>query len=409
MADHLTEVVPAPVVLVNPAMTGRGFKDACARRGLPTIALYTLDDTLLAAYDHDYRRGDAEVVHAGDSVAARARLPAAVRAVVPTTEPSVVIADELSAQLRLPGNPARTAMARRSKIEMRRWAHRAGLRVPAFELVPGPEVSAAAARIGHPAIVKPQHGAGSHGVVMVPDATVAPNLISHDLFGNPIGEWMVERYVRGRELAVNSFSHDGRHRILDIWEYRQPSSADYDQPYWDVVQLRPTDPDWALAAEFVERVLDAYQVQLGPCHTEIKIDQSGPWLIELASRLPGAHIVDHWQAHSAIRPYDDTLAAYLGEDPGLLDRELGFDAALGICCLRNDDRPGVLVDLHGLDDVRQMPGVDAVFSSLAPGDHVPLTRDLNSLLAFVLVHGSTVEDVDILFRTIRNQVRLELK
>ena len=390
-------------------MTGRGFKAACARRGLPTIALYTLDEALLASYDHDYRHGDATVLQAADSATARARLPATVRAVIPTTEPSVVIADELSAHLKVPGNPASTALARRSKTVMRQWARREGLRVPEFEVVGVADVPAAAARIGFPAIVKPQHGAGSHGVVILPDATAAPDLIGRDLFGNPIDEWMVEQYVRGRELAVNCFSHDGRHRVLDIWEYRQPTSADYDQPYWDVVQLRQSDPHWDLAVEFVERVLDAYQVRLGPSHTEIKIAADGPWLIEVATRLPGAHIVDHWQAHSAIRPYDDTLAAYLGEDPGMLGRDLDFDAALGICCLRNDERPGTLRGIHGLDEVRRLPGVDAVFSSLRPGDPVPLTRDLNSLVAFVLVHGPTAEDVDLLLRTIRNQVRLDLK
>ncbi|MBB2942686.1 biotin carboxylase [Actinoplanes lutulentus] len=398
-----------PVVLVDPAMTGRGFKDACRRRGLPTIALYTLDDSLLTTYDRDYGDGDRHVVRAADSAAARAQLPAVIRAVVPTSEPSIVVADELSEQLDLPGNPAATAPARRSKAAMRERALHHGVRVPAFAVTARPDVFAAARRIGFPAIAKPHTGAGSHGVVLIPDAAAQPELIGHDLFGHRAGEWLVERYVRGRELAVNTFSHRGRHRILDIWEYRQPTSADYDQPYWDVVQVRPEDPDWAVAAAFVERVLDVFGVDLGPGHTEIKIDEEGPCLIELASRLPGAHMVDHWQAHSSIRPYDDTLAAYLGEDPGLLDRDLAFDAVLGICCLRNDERPGVIEDLIGLDEARRTPGVDAVICDLAPGDHVPLTRDLGSLVGFVLVHGDDERAVAELLRTVRDKVRLELK
>jgi hypothetical protein len=246
-------------------------------------------------------------------------------------------------------------------------------------------------------------------VVILSEPGDALELPAHDLFGGVNQNWLVEEYVRGRELAVNCFSQDGRHRVLDIWEYRQPHDADYDQPYWDLVQLRPDDPDWAAAKEFVLKALDVYQVRIGPSHTEIKIEAAGPCLIELASRLPGAHMTDQWVLHSAIRPYDDTLAAHLGEDSGLLTRDLGFDAVLGICCLRNDERPGVLTEWDGLDEVRRLAGVDAVHPCVASGDFVPLTRDLGSLTAFVLVHGRTTTEVDDLLRAVRHRVRLELK
>lgn len=393
-------------------MTGHPFKDACRRRALPMISLYTLDEALLASYDRDYRRDDEYVVHAADALEAEAamrRLAGPVRAVVPTTEPSVETGDRLGALLGVPGNPVATAQARRCKTVMRRHAGEFGLRVPLFEAVTRDGIGAAAKRTGLPAIAKPQRGAGSHGVVLLPDPAAVLELPHLDLFGAANQEWLIEEYIRGRELAVNCFSQGGNHRVLDMWEYRQPGDADYDQPYWDVVQLRPDDPDWPAAERFVLQALDAYQVRLGPSHTEIKIDDAGPCLIELASRLPGAHMTDHWRMHSAIRPYDATLAAYLGEDTGLLSGDLGFDAALGICCLRNDDRPGVLNELAGLDDVRGIAGVDAAYPCVAPGDFVPLTRDLGSLTAFVLVHGRDSAEVDALLRTVRQHVRLELK
>ncbi|KUO15329.1 ATP-grasp domain-containing protein [Streptomyces dysideae] len=390
-------------------MTGHPFKDACRRRALPTISLYTLDEALLASYDPDYQRDDEQVVHAADAGEAAGRLTGPVRAVVPTTEPSVEIGDRLGELLGVPGNPAVTASARRSKAAMRRHAVESGIRVPAFEAVSRDRVAEAATRIGVPAIAKPQRGAGSHGVTILRGPPDVGDLPAHDLFGRANEEWLVEEYVRGREVAVNCFSQDGRHRVLDMWEYRQPGSADYDQPYWDLVQLGPDDPDWSAAERFVLEALDAYQVRLGPSHTEIKTDAAGPCLMELASRLPGAHMTDHWLLHSTIRPYDDTLGAYLGEDTELLSRDLGFDAALGICCLRNDDRPGVLTELAGLDEVRLMPGVDAVYPCVTPGDFVPLTRDLGSLTAFVLVHGRDAAEVDAMLRTVRQNVRLELK
>ena len=400
------------VVLVDPALTGRGFKEACARRGLRVISVYTLTSEFLAGVDPRYASGDALSLYVTTADAARAALPGPPRAVVPTTEPSVLIADQLGASLGLPGNPVATSVARRDKIAMRRHALARGLRVPPF-VVTGPEgFEAAAERIGYPVILKPATGAGSYGVTLLPDAAALAKTIRTlnpvDLFGRPIQHWSVEQYVAGRELAVNTFNVGGRHRVLDIWEYRQPSEARYDQPYWNLVQLARDDPDWKRAAEFAVAVLDAFEVQIGPGHTEIKIDDAGPCLIEVASRLPGAHMVDHWAMHSAIRPYDDTLSVFLGEDPGLLERDLDFDSALGICCLRNDDWPGRLRRIAGLDEVKRIPGVDEVYTMLAPGDHVPVTRDLGTLVAFVLVSGPDLRAVNDLFSLVRSTVRLEL-
>jgi hypothetical protein len=37
-----------------------------------------------------------------------------------------------------------------------------------------------------------------------------------DLFGRPVTEWLVERYVRERGYAVNFCSADGEHGLIDI-------------------------------------------------------------------------------------------------------------------------------------------------------------------------------------------------
>ncbi|NYH52902.1 MULTISPECIES: ATP-grasp domain-containing protein [Nocardiopsis] len=398
------------VVLVNPLMTGYGFKRACRERGLRVVALYTLDRGLLSSLQADYTSGDDLSLYARDAAAAQGLVASPVRAVIPTTEPSVVIADGLSGALGLPGNPTATALARRDKTAMRTHAAARGVPVPDFEATSTEGVAAALGRVGHPAIVKPATGAGSQGTVLVADPAEAASLDLRtvDTFGSPVGTWLVERYVRGRELAVNTFSQGGRHRVLDVWEYCQPSESDYDQPYWDVVQLSPDDPGLARATSLALRVLNAYEVELGPAHVEVKIGLEGDFLIEIATRLPGAHMVDHWERNSTIRPYADTLAAYLGEDTGLLERDLGFDRALGVCCLRNDDRPGTITALTSADELAGLPGVEEVFLHVSPGDIIPLTRDLGSLVGFVLVSAPEHETLREYMSRVRSHVKLEL-
>ncbi|GAA1847242.1 ATP-grasp domain-containing protein [Actinomadura bangladeshensis] len=402
------------VLLVDPVLTGLPFKAACRARGHTVVSLYTLSAEALREFAPDHASGDDVTLYAADPARACALVAGTgrrIRAVVPATEPAVHVADVLASRLGLPGNDPATALARRDKSVMRRLAVRAGIAVPEFERVSRPaDARTAARRIGFPLVLKPATGAASRGVRLVPhpqdlDAAVAA-AADLDLFGAPVRDWLVERYVRGREFAVNAFSLDGRHRIIDVWEYLQPSGADYDQPYWDLIQVPRDDPAHGTAAAFALRVLDAFGIRVGPSHTEVKGDERGVSLMEVASRLPGARIADHWIGHAAFHPFDAALAALLGEADA--DPEPGFDAVLGICCLRNDGDGGTLRAVHGLDDLAGTPGVDAVHLAYAIGDHVPPTRDLNTIVAKVLVSGNDHTSVRNTLEAVRAKAELEI-
>jgi biotin carboxylase len=378
------------VVLVDGVLNGQPFKPACAELGLPVVGVYTIERRTLQQMAPGHADGDAATVYGSDpdALAGRvAELTGRVRAVVPATEPAVYCAALLADRCGVPGNPAGTALARRDKRAMRRLAADRGIRVPRHESVRDVrDIPPAAARTGLPVIVKPATGAGSHNVFLVRSpAGLAPIATAdrHDLFGGRIDEWLVEEYVRGREFAVNTFSFGGMHRIVDVWEYRLPDTGDYDNPYWDFVQAEDGDPDRAAAVELALRVLDAFEIELGPCHVEVKVDQGEGVLIEIGARLPGAGIPGLWQRYGSLRPYHDTLAAHLGRRPEVLAAPPRFTGRLGMCFIRNDGPPGTLRRLDGLARVRRMPGVVEVITTAAPGDPVPTTRSLGTELAKV--------------------------
>jgi ATP-grasp domain/L-amino acid ligase C-terminal domain 2 len=381
--------IPRAVVLVDPVLNGAPFKAACAAAGLPCVSVYTIDPPVLTEMDPEHAAGDALSVYGSDPDDVAAWVEAAVGtvlAVVPATEPGVLVANLLADRWGLPGNPAATAPARRDKRAMRRLARERGLRVPRFEVAADAGgAGRAARRIGLPVIVKPATGAGSHNVFLVADPADLRRVGAadrHDLFGGGIDEWLVEEYVRGNEFAVNTFSAGGRHTVLDVWEYQLPTAADYDNPYWDFVQVDPSLPAARTVTAFAERVLEAFEVRVGPCHIEVKLDPTGrPVLIELGARLPGAGIPLLWERHSDFRPYAETLAACLGRPAA--DRVPTFDGRIGICFIRHEGPPGVLRGWRGLDEVRALPGVDEVITFAEPGELVEPTTSLGTELAKV--------------------------
>ncbi|MGW7594828.1 ATP-grasp domain-containing protein, partial [Streptomyces rubiginosohelvolus] len=83
---------------------------------------------------------------------------------------------------------------------MRSHAVEAGISVPGFTLVSKvEEIPDAARAIGFPVIVKPTMGSCSQGTMVVSDEAALSRrgeTVTHDVFGQPVTEWLSEQYVR---------------------------------------------------------------------------------------------------------------------------------------------------------------------------------------------------------------------
>ena len=411
----MTDQIQA-VLLLDPVKTGEGYKQAARDLGLRVVSLYTVEKATLndrwpAHADSDdlslYESAPADIV------SAVARTGLRVVAVVPAMEAGVHLADVLADMLGLPGNDVSLALARRDKAAMRVRAAEAGLSIPAFQRVTDlAEVPVAADALGYPVILKPTTGAGANGVTLLATAADARNLQITDvtdMFGWPVREWLVERYIRGRELAVNCLSSDGEHLVVDVWEYRQPHDRDYDFPIWNTVRLPPDDPDWPRVGQFVAGVLKAYGVNRGPSHTEVKVNPDGIFLIEIGARLAGGHAADQWSAHTSFRPHHDSLECYLGRRPAVMDDGVETFAAYGAIAIRNDVGPGTLLAIHGLAELRNHPNVTKVLVDYAPGDRIPLTQDSKTIPIGAWVsapdHATLLRVMD----ELRQQVTLDIR
>ncbi|WP_328536081.1 ATP-grasp domain-containing protein [Streptomyces sp. NBC_00344] len=364
----------------------------------------------------DHTAGDTVSLYAaelGEIRAQLAELGADIRAVVPANDVAVDKADTLAEEFGLPGNGARLALARRDKSAMRETAARAGVRIPRYVMVEdAADIAGAARDVGFPAIVKHTTGAGSHGIRLLSgpeDAEDLSTLHRTDHFGRPVEAWLVEQYVRGRELGVNFFSHDGTHHVLDIWEYRQPDNRDYSFPYWEWAQIPQDDPDWQTAVDYVRQVLDTFGVRLGPSHTEIKISAGEAYLIELGARLPAYPMINAWIEHSDLDPHRQTLAGRLGEVPKIATEPVKFDSLCGANAIRNDGPAGRLVEMRGLDKVERLLGVGTLVVGYQAGDMVPTTSSIPTIPLRVSVSAPDRQELLRRMAAVRDTVELVIE
>lgn len=141
-----------------------------------------------------------------------------------------------------------------------------------------------------PLIVKPTDRSGSRGVEKVLDSMQLERAINRAQNEAFSGTAIIEEYVTGREISVESISYEGKHYILQITdkvttgapyfvelEHHQPSSLP------DDIQER--------VKEIVLNALNALHIQYGASHSELKItDENEIKVIEIGARMGGDFI-----------------------------------------------------------------------------------------------------------------------
>ncbi len=269
-------------------------------------------------WEQDYLTGYTVLTQMGETIDAAEMIAAAralaadrrVSGVLTWDEARVLQAAKVAAALGLPGGDPQMALRCRDKHLTREALAAAGLAQPRSVLVSTPEAALdAAAAIGYPVVIKPRAMAASLGTVLVgsPAELTARFPFARDT--TVPGAWrydagvLVEEYLDGPEVSIDSAVHRGR-----VWPMFVARKEVGYPPYFEetghlVNAADPllTDPD---ALRYLQDTHTALGFTDGITHTEVKLTQAGPKLIEVNARLGGDMI-----------PYLGLRAT--GIDPGL--------------------------------------------------------------------------------------------
>jgi len=189
----------------------------------------------------------------------------------------------------LVGNPDKYSQTATNKFLMRQCFMENGVPSPKFCLTDG-EVPMAISTFRFPVIVKPTDRSGSRGVEKVEkqeDLQEAINRACKESFQQKA---VIEEFVEGREISVESISFEGRHYILQITD-----KVTTEAPFF--VELEHHQPS-TLPEEIKSRVkaivlnaLTALHIQYGASHAELKITKEGDIrVIEIGARMGGDFI-----------------------------------------------------------------------------------------------------------------------
>lgn len=195
----------------------------------------------------------------------------------------------VASRMGLISNPDEYSETTTNKYQMRRCFMENGVLSPKFSLVKA-DGNFDIKGFEFPLIVKPTDRSGSKGVEKVLDPVQIEEAIRRAQKVSFHNEAIIEEFVTGREISVESISFKGKHHILQITdkvttgapffvelEHHQPSSLP------DEIKNRVKD--------IVLKALDALHIQYGASHSELKITENGDIrVIEIGARMGGDFI-----------------------------------------------------------------------------------------------------------------------
>lgn len=145
----------------------------------------------------------------------------------------------------------------------------------------------------YPVVVKPADRSGSRGVVKVMDEAAVEEAIRDAVGESFSGMAIVEEFIEGREVSVESISWKGRHYILAITD-KVTTAAPH---FVELAHHQPAILDDEIRKNLEKetiKALDALDIVYGAGHAEFKITDNGEiFVIEVGARMGGDFIGSH--------------------------------------------------------------------------------------------------------------------
>ncbi len=405
---------PPRLLLLLPTVTYRtvAFVEAARRLGVDVTVASERPSSFEQANPTGLVTLDfADPGHAAAQARAFARAHL-VHGVVAVDDDTAVVAAAVAQELGLRGNPVAAARAARDKHLQRQLLAAAGVAVPRFELLTiAADPERVAGRAAYPCVLKPLRLSASRGVVRAddPPGFVAAFRRLKAILEQPdvaaCGEWtrhiLVEAFVPGREVAVEGLVTQGALRVLTIFDKPDP----LDGPFFEeTIYVTPSrlarTPQQEIAA-CAQAAVDALGLREGPIHAEIRHNDRGAWLIELAARPIGGRCSGALRfgtggsgMEAGVSLEEIVIRHALGMDLPILERE---QQASGVMMIPVPGA-GLLRDVRGVSQARAVPLVEEVVITMHPGQTLVPWPEGSRYPGFIFARGGTSEAVEAALR-----------
>ena len=376
----------------------RMFGEAAERTGidlvLATDRCHVLEDpwgdrALPLKFDHPEAAGDV-IATAGS-----------VDGIVAVGDRPAYVASLAAERLGLRFHPSAAVAACRSKFASRERFQAAGMLVPRFFRVPvsdGPSGSPS-----YPCVLKPLGLSASRGVIRADnDAEFrAAFLRIRALLDDPEIRRMheeqdrfiqVESFIEGREFALEGIVTNGELRTLALFDKPDPLNGPFFEETIYVTPSREAPTVQSAIEKTTRCAIRALGLTHGPIHAEMRVNDRGVWMLEVAARPIGGLCA------KALPGLEELILRHAA---GELAPPLPAIRASGVMMIPVP-HAGIFVGVDGV------PGQPEVIITAKQGQKLVPLPEGNSYLGFIFAAAETPEEVEATLRHTHSLLRFDI-
>lgn len=313
-------------------------------------------------------------------------------------EETYKIADKYGCAL----NSPRSINLLNDKYSMRKLLQAYNISTMKFQFAEGVnDVQKIKDQFGFPFILKPTKLSGSRGVYLCNNQKDFNQWIDFMRKFDYQGPFLIEEYLQGSEVSVETLTIDGKHHIIGITDKLKT------QPplFVELGHVHPTQlpqENQEHIREMVVNFLNVANYQFGPAHTELILTKEGPKIVESQARLGGDRIPKLVHLATGIELESVIFKGLKGIHPPTPQKN-------GVAMIRYFEWPsGQIESIEGLDKVNELPNIIHVESSLQVGDVIPEIKDSASRYGYVIVFAKTYKEVSEKLDTVMSMIQIKV-
>jgi biotin carboxylase len=338
-------------------------------------------------------------------------------AIIGVDDTAAYVAAILAQALHLPHNPVEAVRAARNKYFMRQKIAAAGLNYPFFQLFEAAgNPFAFAKRVNYPCVLKPIFLSGSRGVIRADDreafveafeavrALLNDSEVAAKAYADEANAVLVEDYVPGVEIALEGILNDGQLKTLAIFDKPDPLEGPH---FVETIYVTPSRlPAYVLreVSFAAQRASVGMGLRNGPIHAEIRINEKGAYVIELAARSIGGLCSRVLRFNNGLTLEEVILKQALGEAIDDIQREHTAAAVMMIPV----PKAGILKGVTGIEAARAVSGVEEVIISIPPDQPVEPLPKGGRYLGFIFARAEMPEDAEAALRKAYRHLQIQI-
>ena len=339
-----------------------------------------------------------------------------ITAIVGVDDDTTLLATTASAALGLPHNPIDSAKATRNKYLLRQTLATNGVSVPAYQrFFIEDDPAEIAARFGtdthvdFPCILKPLSLSASRGVIKADtpaefieafQRTAKLLRTLQESTDPPAPYLLVENYIPGIEMALEGILLDGELKTLALFDKPDPLEGPFFEETLYVTPSRLSVEVQDALHRATAEAADALGLRHGPIHAELRYNDKGAHLIEIAARTIGGLCARTLRFGTGMSLEELVIRHAIGQQVEELQRE---NRAAGVMMIPVP-KAGILGEVRGKTAAQCVDGIVEVNITIPIGGEVVPLPEGARYLGFIFARAETPEAVESALREAHQQL-----